>query len=302
MILSMSHNHAHSHKNYNNAFAIGVLLNVVFVIIEAFYGFVSGSLALLADAGHNLSDVLGLLLAWGASFLASKSATEKRTYGYRKITVIASVASATLLLLALGSITWEAIGRFTDPKPIASMTVIVVALIGVIINTITALLFVSDQHHDLNIRGAFLHMAADAGISFGVVIAGIIILNTNWFIIDPLISIIIVIIILIGTWGLLRDSFNLAIDAVPENIDIQGVKNYLNGLDEVSSIHDLHVWAISTTVTALSVHLVVKTERINNEFLDCIQTHLKEHFSIEHSTIQVETKSQNTLNNDPSCL
>ena len=298
----MNHKHTHHHKDYNKAFAIGVLLNVVFVIIEAFYGFVSGSLALLADAGHNLSDVLGLLLAWGASFLATKGATEKRTYGYRKITVIASVASAILLLVALGGIVWEAIERFNDPRPIASMTVIVVALIGVVINTITALLFVSDQHHDLNIRGAFLHMAADAGISLGVVIAGIIILQTNWFIIDPMISIVIVVIILIGTWGLLRDSFNLSIDAVPEKIDMPGIKQYLSSLDEVCSIHDLHVWAISTTVTALSVHLVVRSEHIDNNFLDEIQTHLKNHYSIEHTTIQLERESKNTLNNDPSCL
>ena len=204
--------------------------------------------------------------------------------------------------MALGGIVWEAIERFNNPKPIASMTVIVVALIGVVINTITALLFVADQHHDLNIRGAFLHMAADAGISLGVVIAGIIILQTNWFIIDPIISIVIVVIILIGTWGLLRDSFNLSIDAVPEKIDMPGVKRYLSSLDEVCSIHDLHVWAISTTVTALSVHLVVRSERIDNNFLDEIQTHLKNQYSIEHTTIQLERESKNTLNNDPSCL
>ncbi|MCU7939121.1 MAG: cation diffusion facilitator family transporter [gamma proteobacterium symbiont of Bathyaustriella thionipta] len=297
----MPHNHDHQHKNYNKAFAIGVFLNVVFVVIEAFYGFVSGSLALLADAGHNLSDVLGLLLAWGASYLASKSATEKRTYGYRKITVIASVASAILLLVALGGIVWEAIGRLNSPQPIASVTVIVVALIGVVINTITALLFVSDQHHDLNIRGAYLHMAADAGISLGVAVAGLIIWQTNWVIIDPLISIFIVIIILVGTWGLLRDSFNLSIDAVPKNIDMPGIKHYLSELEEVHSIHDLHVWAISTTVTALSVHLVVTTERINNEFLDCIQTHLKQKYHIEHTTIQLELESETPLNHDPSC-
>jgi len=189
---SHNHNHDHSHghsheiSNYNRAFAIGVFLNVIFVIIEAGYGVVAGSLALIADAGHNLSDVLGLLLAWGAATLAKRPATEKRTYGFRKVTVMAALASSILLLVALGGISWETYGRFADPKPVAGMTVIIVAGIGVIINTLTALLFMSGQKHDLNIRGAFLHMAADALVSVGVVIAGIVILETGWLMIDPL--------------------------------------------------------------------------------------------------------------------
>ena len=297
----MSHHHTHSTKNYNKAFAIGIALNVVFVIIEAVYGVLSSSLALLADAGHNLSDVLGLLLAWGAFYFSAKPITEKRTYGYRKITVIASVASALILLLALGGIVWEAIGRFNNPQPIAGMTVIIVALVGVIINTITALLFVSDQKHDLNIRGAFIHMAADAGISLGVALSGFIYLQTQWLVIDPIISLVIVLIILIGTWGLLRDSFNLSIDAVPENIDVQGIKQYLEKHERIDSFHDLHIWAISTTVTAMTVHLIVKTETLDNQFLMTIQKTLHDNFSIEHVTIQLEHEGDKLNQYDPDC-
>jgi len=284
----MSHDHNHQISNYNRAFAIGVMLNVIFVAIEAGYGVAAGSLALIADAGHNLTDVLSLLLAWGAALLATKPATEKRTYGFRKVTIMASLASAILLLVALGAITWEAIGRFFNPKPVEGMTVIVVAAIGVVINTITALLFVSGQKHDLNIRGAFLHMAADAGVSFGVVVAGIIIMVTGWLLIDPLISLLIVAVILVGTWSLLRDSMNLAIDSVPEGIDMAGIKRYLTSLENVSQIHDLHVWPMSTTEVALSVHLIIVNDSLDNDFLPKLQQQLREHFSIEHSTVQVE--------------
>jgi len=284
----MSHDHNHQIGNYNRAFAIGVMLNVIFVAIEASYGVAAGSLALIADAGHNLTDVLNLLLAWGAALLATKPATEKRTYGFRKVTIMASLASAILLLVALGGITWEAIGRFFDPKPVEGMTVITVAAIGVVINTITALLFVSGKKHDLNIRGAFLHMAADAGVSFGVVVAGIIIMVTGWLLIDPLISLLIVAVILVGTWSLLRDSMNLAIDSVPKGIDITGIKRYLTSLENVSQIHDLHVWPLSTTEVALSVHLIMIDDSLDNDFLPKLQEQLHDHFSIEHSTIQVE--------------
>ena len=293
----MSHDHNHQISNYNWAFAIGVMLNVIFVAIEAGYGVAAGSLALIADAGHNLTDVLSLLLAWGAALLATKPATEKRTYGFRKVTIMASLASAILLLVALGGITWEAIGRFFDPKPVEGMTVIAVAAIGVVINTITALLFVSGQKHDLNIRGAFLHMAADAGVSFGVVVAGIIIMVTGWLLVDPLISLLIVAVILVGTWSLLRDSMNLAIDSVPKGIDIAGIKRYLTGLENVSQIHDLHVWPMSTTEVALSVHLIIVDDSLKNDFLSKLHQELHDRFSIEHSTIQIERK-----NDDPCML
>jgi len=284
----MSPDHNHQISNYNRAFAIGVILNLIFVAIEAGYGFAAGSLALIADAGHNLSDVLSLLLAWGAGLLATKAATEKRTYGFRKVTIIASLASAILLLVALGGITWEAIGRFFNPKPVDGMIVIVVAAIGVIINTITALLFVSGQKHDLNIRGAFLHMAADVGVSLGVVVAGIIIMATGWLLIDPLISLLIVAVILVGTWSLFRNSLNLAIDSVPEGIDMDGIKRYLTGLENVCQIHDLHVWPMSTTEVALSVHLMIVDDSLNNDFLTKLQRQLHDRFGIEHSTIQIE--------------
>ncbi len=275
--------------NYNHAFAIGVILNIVFVAIEASYGIFADSLVLIADAGHNLSDVVSLLLAWGASVLTTKAATEKRTYGFRKATVMASLASAILLLVALGGITWEAIGRFFNPKPVAGMTVIVVAAIGVVINTLTALLFVKGQKHDLNIRGAFLHMAADAGVSLGVVVAGIFIIVKGWQWIDPVVSLMIVAVILVGTWGLFRDSMNYAMDAVPDSIDIRAIRNYLMSFDHVNSIHDLHVWPLSTTEIALTVHIVVNDDSLDNNFLRSLQQHLHDHFAIEHSTIQVET-------------
>lgn len=285
----MSHDHSHGIGNYNRSFAIGILLNVVFVFIEASYGILADSLSLIADAGHNLSDVVSLLLAWGASVLATKAATEKRTYGFRKATVMASLASSILLLVALGGIAWEAFWRFSNPKPVEGMIVIVVAAIGVVINTLTALLFVKDQKHDLNIRGAYLHMAADAGVSLVVVVAGIFILVKDWLWIDPVMSLIVVVIILVGTWGLLRDSMNYAMDAVPNSVDMSAISAYLVSFDHIESIHDLHVWPLSTTEIALTVHIVVDDESLDNKFLRKLQQYLHDHFGIEHSTIQVET-------------
>jgi len=288
----MSNNNNHEAGNYNRSFAIGVILNIVFVAIEAGYGVFADSLALIADAGHNLSDVVSLLLAWGASILARKAATEKRTYGFRKVTVLASMASAIILLVALGGITWEAVGRFLNPQPVGGMTIIIVAGIGVVINTLTALLFIKGQKQDLNIRGAFLHMAADAGVSLGVVIAGIFVLYKGWLWIDPVVSLAIVAVVFIGTWGLLRDSINYSIDAVPRGIDIAGIKQYLNSFEHVCRIHDLHVWPLSTTEIALTVHIVVNRESLDNNFLQSLQEHLYDHFGIEHSTIQVEAFAQ----------
>lgn len=285
----MSHDHSKGIGNYNRSFAIGVMLNIVFVAIEASFGIIAGSLALIADAGHNLSDVVSLLLAWGASVLATKAATEKRTYGLQKATVMAALASAIILLVALGGITWEAIGHIFNPKPVEGMTVILVAAIGVVINTLTALLFFKGKKHDLNIRGAFLHMAADAGISLGVVVAGLFIMVKGWLWIDPVVSLIIVAVILVGTWGLLRDSINYAMDAVPDSIDIPAIRNYLMSFDYVNRIHDLHVWPLSTTKIALTVHIVVNDDSLDNNFLRNLQQYLHDHFGIEHSTIQVET-------------
>ena len=289
----MSHNHRHNHHsvNYNKFFAIGVILNGIYVVIEATYAILVKSMALLADAGHNLSDILSLLLAWGAALLAARSATDQRTYGFRKTTIMASLTSAIVLLIALGGITMEAIGRFSDPEPVQGSTMIIVAAIGVVINTITAFLFVSGRKADLNIRAAFLHMAADAGVSFGVVVTGIVIVLTDWLWIDPLVSLVIVAIILIGTWSLLRDSINFAIDSVPKNIDLAEIKQYLRSQENVCQIHDLHIWPLSTTEIAMSVHLIVTDKPIRNHFLFEIQRHLHDHFGIEHATIQIETEA-----------
>jgi len=285
----MGHDHSHEISNYNRSFAIGIALNVVFVIVEVGYGLFADSLALLADAGHNLSDVVSLLLAWGASALAGKAATSTRTYGFRKATVMASLISAIMLMVVLGGITWEAVGRFVQPKLVDGQTVIVVAAIGVVINTLTALLFVKGQKHDLNLRGAFLHMAADAAVSLGVVVAGIFITFQGLLWIDPVISIVIGVVMFVGTWNLLRESLDYAIDAVPKGTDIDGIRNYLETIDSVVSIHDLHVWPLSTTEVALTVHLVVNNSCLDNDFLLQIQQNLHENYGIEHATMQVES-------------
>lgn len=274
---------------------------MIFVAVEAGYGFIAGSLALLADAGHNLSDVLSLMLAWGASLLARRAESRRRTYGFRKITIMASLTSAVMLLVVLGGIAWEAVKRFTVPQPVDGTVVIVVAAIGVIINTLTALLFLSGQKHDLNSKGAFLHMASDAAVSLGVVVAGLVIMQTGWFLIDPLISVIILMIIFAGTFGLLRDSFDLAIDAVPRHINIEKIRDYLGGLDPVCHFHDLHVWALSTTETALSVHIEVNHASVQNSLLERIQRRLHDHCGIAHTTIQVERYTGSTMVHDPRC-
>jgi cobalt-zinc-cadmium efflux system protein len=286
------HNHDHSPSDYNRAFAIGVALNVIYVVVEATYGFLAGSLALLADAGHNLSDVLGLLLAWGANYLVQRKPTERHTYGWRKSTILAALTNAIILLVAMGAIAWEAVRRFSDPSPAAGKTIIVVAAIGVVINTATALLFLSGRKTDLNIRGAFLHMAADAGVSAGVVLAGVVILATGWPWIDPVVSLIITAIILVGTWGLLRDSFNLALDAVPTGIDPEAVKTYLSDLPGVTGVHDLHIWAMSTSETALTVHLLKPDARDDDTLIKQASRELHDRFGIEHITIQWERRPE----------
>ncbi|WP_108126691.1 cation diffusion facilitator family transporter [Saccharospirillum mangrovi] len=286
-----SHNHSHGHSHgvghYNRAFALGVALNLGFVVIEALYGFWAGSLALLADAGHNLSDVLGLLLAWGASVLANRHANRLRTFGLKKATILAALANALLLLIAIGAIAWEALQRFNEPAPVAGVTVISVAAIGTVINAATMLLFMGGQH-DLNIRGAFMHMAADAAVSLGVVVAGVLILFTgaNW--IDPLVSLVIAAVILIGTWSLLTESLNLAVDAVPKGIDVRDVKAALLDMPEVQAVHHLHVWALSTTETALTAHLVRPNGIDDDALIQRANAMLQQRFSIGHSTLQLE--------------
>ena len=284
----MAHDHNHHHTDYNRAFAIGVALNVGFIIIETVFGLLAGSLALLADAGHNLSDVMGLLLAWGASYMVKRTPTERHTYGWRKSSILAALMNAFILMVAIGGIAWEAIRRFNDPTPVGGQTIIIVAAIGVVINTITALLFISGRKHDLNIRGAFLHMAADAGVSAGVVIAGLVILVSDWMWVDPLVSLVIAGVILIGTWGLMRDALNLALDAVPRGIDPEAVGGYLAGLPGVDSVHDLHIWAMSTTETALTAHLVKPDSKDDDTLIEKASKELHDRFGIDHITLQWE--------------
>jgi cobalt-zinc-cadmium efflux system protein len=282
----MAHHHAPS--NYGWAFGIGIGLNTLFVVSEAVYGLLGNSLALLADAGHNLSDVLGLVIAWVAVWLGKKVPTEKRTYGLRRSSIMAALFNAIFLLIAVGAIAWEAIQRFNSPAPVTGKTVIIVAIIGIIINAVTAFLFMSGRKGDLNIRGAFLHMAADAAVSLGVVIAGLVIIWTGWQWLDPVVSLIIAVVILIGTWGLLRDSMNLSLDAVPEGIEVAKIKEYLHALPFVIEVHDLHVWGMSTTEAALTVHLVRSEIDDNDTLLQRTCKELHDKFGIEHATIQIE--------------
>ncbi|MFV0644406.1 MAG: cation diffusion facilitator family transporter [Sphingomonadaceae bacterium] len=281
--------HSHAPADFGRAFAIGVALNTVFIVIEVVYGFLAGSMALIADAGHNLSDVFSLLLAWGASSLAKRSPTGRFTYGFKSSTIMAALANAMLLLIALGMILVEAINRLSSPQPVAAGTVMVVAGIGIIINTVTALMFMRGGKHDINIRGAFLHMAADALVSLGVVISGAIILWTGAMWVDSVTSIIIVIVIGIGTWRLLRDSVRMSLLAVPDNIDEQAVRSYLGSLPGVSTVHDLHIWPLSTTETALTAHLVIPAGHPGDAFLDELAHDLFHRFDIGHATVQIET-------------
>jgi cobalt-zinc-cadmium efflux system protein len=280
--------HAHGPARHDRAFAIGIALNLAFVAAEFVFGFLSQSLALIADAGHNLSDAAGLLIAWFAAWLARKPATALRTYGYRRASILAALANAALLIAAVIWIFAEAVQRFFMPQPVASMTVIAVAAIGVVINTATALLFMRGREHDINIQGAFLHMAADAAVSLGVVAAGVLILYTNWLWLDPAISIAIALVILWSSWSLPRDSVNMSLDMVPPNIDRGEVEKYLASLPGVTGVHHLHIWAMSTTEVALTVHLVRPNAALDDAFLKAACDGLKRSFGIVHATFQIE--------------
>jgi cobalt-zinc-cadmium efflux system protein len=286
----VSHDHTHHHvaTSYSRAFAAGVALNLTFVAVEFAAGLWSHSVALLADAGHNLSDVLGLVLAWAAAYLSAVGPNERRTYGLRRTSILAALINALVLLVATGGIAWEAVQRFDHVAPVAGRTVMAVAAIGVVINGLTALLFFKGCRHDLNLRGAFLHMAADAGVSLGVVVSGALIQWQGWLWIDPVASLFIVGAILISTWGLLRDSVNLALDAVPRGIDPVLVRQYLENLPGISDVHDLHIWGMSTTETALTVHLVKPDGSIDDAFLAEVEHTLHDRFGIMHPTIQLE--------------
>ena len=278
----------HTHIRYNKIFAIGVSLNVGFVVFEATFGVLADSVALLADAGHNLGDVLGLLLAWGAQVLSGYRPSRRRTYGLKSTTIMAALINAVILLLAVVGIAYEAVRRLGDPQPVSGATMIYVAALGVLINAATALLFVADQRKDLNIRGAFLHMAADAGVSLGVVVAGIAIIITGRLWIDPAISLAISAVILIGTWRLLADSVNLVLHAVPAEIDSREVSDYLSNVQGVTAVHDLHIWAMSTAETALTAHVIKPLMENDDAMLARISDELRDRFGIAHVTLQVE--------------
>src|SRR6187402_1466477 len=288
---SHDHNHGHDHApaSYGHAFAIGILLNSAFVLIEAGFGLWSGSMALVADAGHNLSDVLSLLIAWGAAYMSQRPANPRFTYGYKSSSILAALANAALLLIALGAILFETIDRLFDTPPVEGTTMIAVAAVGIVINGATALMFVRGRKHDINIRGAFLHMAADALVSVGVVIAGVAILLTGARWIDPVTSLVIVAIIGWGTWGLLKDSVKLGLHAVPDAIDEGEVRGYLEGLPGVAAVHDLHIWPMSTVETALTAHLVMPAGYPGDAILREIAHELERRFHIGHATVQVET-------------
>jgi cobalt-zinc-cadmium efflux system protein len=271
------------------AFAIGVALNLGFVVAEVAFGLWADSLALLADAGHNFSDVLGLVFAWGAAALAARRPSLRFTYGLRGSTILAALGNAMLLLLATGGIAWEAIRRLQQPAPVEGTMVIWVAAVGVAVNLGTALMFMRGRRSDLNVRAAFVHMAADAVVSAGVIVAGVAILYTGWLWIDPAVSLAIAVVILAGTWGLLRESVQLALHAVPDRVDAVAVRGHLGTLPGVAEIHDLHIWGMSTTETALTVHLVMPGGHPGDDFLAtaCHEMHVR--FGIGHATIQVET-------------
>ncbi len=285
----MSHDHQITNYNSNNLkFKVGILLNIIFVAAELIVGIISESLALIADAGHNFSDVIGLLIAWGANYLVQKKPTENFTYGFKKTTILAAQINSLILLVAIGIIIWEAVERLASPTPVQGEVLIIVAGIGVIINGITTFLFLEGKDSDLNIKGAYLHMLADTLISLGVVVSGIIILFTNSVWVDPIISIVIACVIFWSTYKLLHQSTKLSLDAVPESVKIEKVKEYLEKQAVVNDFHDLHIWALSTTETALTVHLTVDRKNQRDEVLKEIQKGLNNHFGITHTTIQIE--------------
>ena len=290
--MSADHDHAHPHApaDFNRAFAIGIVLNLVFVGIEAFYGWRVNSLALLADAGHNLSDVAGLVLAWGGALAVKLRPNARHTYGWKRATIVAALANALLLLVAMGGLAWEAVGRlFSDQVLLQEqgVTIMVVAGVGIAVNTATALLFMRGRETDLNIRGAFMHMAADALVSAGVVVAGALTLWMGWTWLDPVVSLLIALVILLGTWGLFKQSLHLLFDGVPDSVDPKAVYDCLLALPGVTLVHDLHIWAMGTSHIALTAHLVMPQGHPDDAFLKRATNLLHDQFEIDHVTLQI---------------
>ncbi len=286
--MTHSHHHHAPPDNFNLAFAVSVSLNLLYTVVQAFYAISANSMSLLADAGHNLGDVLGLLLAWGASWLLTRPASERYSYGYKRTSILAALLNASILVGASCLIAYESINKFFHPENVAAMTVIVVALVGIVINTGTALLFFKDRHSDINIKGAFLHLASDALVSLGVVIGAAVIYYTDWHWVDPLIGLLIVATILYSTWGLLIDSVNLIMDAVPRHIDQKAVRELLLSHKGVKTIHDLHIWGLSSKEIALTAHLIVPDQSFTDEDHQTFAHDLKHKFKIGHVTLQVE--------------
>ena len=312
---SHSHSHSHGHSsqgghdhhghansdfsNVNFSFMLAVTANLVFVVIEAVYGFITNSVSLLGDAGHNLSDVLGLLLAWGAAHLATRKATDTYSYGYRRTTILAAMTNAMLLVFASGYIAYESIEKFFAPSAIAAVPVMVVATIGIVVNAGSAMLFMRGSKDDLNLRGAYLHLAYDAAISAGVVIGAVVIYFTGWLWVDPLMGLLICGVILTGTWGLLKGSINLILDAVPPGVERASVKKYLEGIEGVTEVHDLHIWGMSTNENCLTAHLVMPKNTLwdSEDSYARIGRELQDDYNIHHVTLQVE-KDPDCTNND----
>jgi cobalt-zinc-cadmium efflux system protein len=300
--MGAGHDHGQGTREYGRAFAIGIALNLAFVVVEVAYGVVAHSVALLADAGHNVGDVVGLAMSWGATALASLKPSSRRTFGFRRTTIIASVTNALILLFMTGALTWESVRRLVSPAPTEGKTMIVVALVGAVVNAGSALLFMEKgrdgtsatssrrgQHlGDLNVRSAFLHLASDAVLAVGVAVAGAVILATGWLWLDPAVSIVLALTILAGTWSLMRKSMNLMLDAVPEGIDPDEVRTFLEALPGVVEVHDLHIWAMSTTETALTAHLVMPHSSRDPAFLANVCKNLRDDFDIDHSTLQID--------------
>ena len=284
--------HAHGLAGHGRAFAIGIALNSAFVVVEAAFGVTSNSMALLADAGHNLSDVLALAVAWVGTSLSKRAPTGRFTYGFRSTSILAALFNAVILMVAVGGIAWEALRRIASPEPVVETIVIAVAAAGIVINAATALLFARGRQSDLNIRGAFMHMVADAAISAGVVVAALLIIATGWWWLDPAASLLISVVIVIGTWALLRDSVAMTLDAVPAGIDPAAVRSLLDRVPGVASVHDLHIWPMSTTETALTAHLVMPGGHPQDDVLARIAHDLHERHGINHATIQVETDGE----------
>ncbi|MBK7300822.1 MAG: cation transporter [Moraxellaceae bacterium] len=282
-----THHHSHAPTNYGHIFAIGISLNIAFVIIEAILGWQAQSLALMADAGHNLSDVLALLLAWSALWLGQKKGNDYQTYGWRRASLLAALINAILLLVAMGAMAWEAMSRLHQPNQINGMMMIWVASIGVVINGVTAWLFMKDSQHDINIKGAFLHMAADALVSLGVIITGLLYVFYGWAWLDPVMSLLIAGVIIIGTWGLFKQSLHLSLDGVPESVNLNKVRVYLLSQPLVIAIHDLHIWALSSTETALTVQIIMESLPSDDVFLQSLNHDLEDNFGINHATIQI---------------